>query len=161
MQIRLIQEGAQPAAAAGHGSASSRGFAGAVSPIDQPESRNEQLRCLLLRQYNFSRQRYSKDDSPMAEEASWELRLVDAAYGFGLRCAELVTENPYNYDAPLDGLINSLMTELWDRNFSQTEIRAAFEAAIKDMPRYAAGEERRSLHSSRLFTTELRVVGKS
>jgi hypothetical protein len=38
-------------------------------------------------------------------------------------------------------MINTLMTELWDRSFSQSEIRAAFEAALADMNRYAAGEE--------------------
>jgi hypothetical protein len=97
----------------------------------------------------------------MTEDVPWELRMVEAAYEFGLRCAELVTENPYSYDAPLDGLVNGLMTELWDRNFSQTEIRTAFEAAIRDMSRYAAGEERRSLTSSRLFTTKVSVDGTS
>lgn len=40
--------------------------------------------------------------------------------------------------------INCLMTELWDKGFSQTEIREAFTAAITDMARYATGEERRS-----------------
>jgi SOS response regulatory protein OraA/RecX len=40
--------------------------------------------------------------------------------------------------------INYLMTELWDKGFSQSEIREAFNAAVADMPRYAAGEERRS-----------------
>ena len=46
------------------------------------------------------------------------------------------------------------MTELWDRNFSQSEIQTAFEAAISDMPRYAAGEERRSLTSAELAIGE-------
>jgi hypothetical protein len=46
-----------------------------------------------------------------------------------------------------------LMTELWDRNFSQTEIRAA-RSAIEDMPRYAAGEERRSPISTKLATAD-------
>jgi hypothetical protein len=36
------------------------------------------------------------------------------------------------------------MTELWDKGFSQTEIREAFTAAVTDMARYATGEERRS-----------------
>lgn len=40
-------------------------------------------------------------------------------------------------------MINTLMTELWDNGFSQTEIRVAFEEAIRDLPRYAAGQERR------------------
>jgi hypothetical protein len=32
------------------------------------------------------------------------------------------------------------MTELWDNGFSQSQIRTAFQAAIRDMPRYTAGE---------------------
>jgi hypothetical protein len=39
--------------------------------------------------------------------------------------------------------MNDLMTELWDNGFSQSETRSAFEKAFADMPRYAAGEERR------------------
>nr|WP_250814276.1 hypothetical protein [Neorhizobium tomejilense] len=50
------------------------------------------------------------------------------------------------------GIINTLMTELWDRNFSQEEIRTAFQAALDDMPRYAAGEERRSNFDQKPFT---------
>ena len=92
-------------------------------------------------------------------ESPWEGRCADAAYQFALRCAELVTENPYNSTAPLIGIINSLMTELWDRNFSQTEIRAAFEEALKDMPRYAAGEERRSAISAELAIADWRGAG--
>lgn len=91
------------------------------------------------------------------EEVPWEGQCTDAAYEFALRCANLATRNPYNLAAPLSGIINSLMTELWDRNFSQSEIRAAFEDAIKDMPRYAAGEERRSSMSSGLATADWRT----
>lgn len=36
--------------------------------------------------------------------------------------------------------INTLMTELWDNGFSQTEIREAFHGAAKDMPQYAVEE---------------------
>ena len=43
----------------------------------------------------------------------------------------------------LDDLVNYQMTEFWDQGFSQTEIRAAFAAALDDMNRYAAGQERR------------------
>jgi hypothetical protein len=50
------------------------------------------------------------------------------------------------------------MTELWDRNFSQTEIRTAFEEAIIDMPRYTAGEERRSSTSTELATADWRAA---
>jgi len=77
------------------------------------------------------------------EEVPWEGHCYAAAYEFALRGAVLVTQNPHGFAAPLAGIINTLMTELWDRNFSQSEIRTAFEQAINDMPRYAAGEERR------------------
>jgi hypothetical protein len=43
----------------------------------------------------------------------------------------------------LEQVVNTLMTEFWDRGFSQTEIRRAFMAALDDMNRYAAGSERR------------------
>lgn len=90
------------------------------------------------------------------DEAPWEGQCSEAAYEFARRCASLVTQNPYNQTAPLNGIINYLMTELWDRNFSQSEIRTAFEAAIKDMPRYAAGEERRSPVSNAKATVDWR-----
>jgi hypothetical protein len=77
------------------------------------------------------------------EENPWELQCLDAAAAFAVRCAELYSINPYS-EVPLRRVINSLMTELWDRGFSQSEIRTAFEEAISDVPRYAAGEERRS-----------------
>jgi len=44
----------------------------------------------------------------------------------------------------IDDLVMCLMTEFWDQGFSQTEIRRAFMAALGDMNRYAAGDERRS-----------------
>src|SRR5262249_8495180 len=95
------------------------------------------------------------------QEVPWEGQCADAAYQFALRCAVLVTQNPDHAAAPLEHLINTLMTELWDRNFSQSEIRAAFEEAIKDMPRYAAGEERRSSTSAQLATADWRATKKS
>jgi hypothetical protein len=88
----------------------------------------------------------------MTDEVSWEGQCCDAAYIFGLRCAELRKSNPYQQyyggqmygvETDLEFLINTLMTELWDQNFSQTEIRQAFESAVADLPRYARGLERR------------------
>jgi hypothetical protein len=79
----------------------------------------------------------------VSEQVSWELELDGAAVDFGRRCRELHKNNPYDGVA-LDQIINTLMTELWDNGFSQTEIRSAFEDAIADMPRYAAGLEKRS-----------------
>jgi hypothetical protein len=86
----------------------------------------------------------------------WEAQCADAAYDFGQRCAALSKSNPYKVASPLGDLINLLMTELWDRNFSQSEIRKAFEAAIADMPRYAAGDERRSPTSAELADADWR-----
>jgi hypothetical protein len=99
---------------------------------------------------------------PMSEqEDPWELQCLDAAYEFALRCAVLVARKPYHEGAPLEHLINTLMTELWDRNFSQREIRTAFEEGIKDMPRYAAGAERRSATSTELATADWRAPKKN
>jgi hypothetical protein len=80
----------------------------------------------------------------MADDYPWEGRCVDAAHNFGKQCASLAKSNPYgDLVDPLGNLINTLMTELWDSGFSQSEIRAAFEHAVSDMPRYTAGRERR------------------
>ena len=92
----------------------------------------------------------AKNDTP------WEGQCADAAYEFGLRCANLVASNPYQETAPLGRLIGALMTELWDRNFSQSEIRAAYVEAMQHMPRYTAGEERRSLASTAPATADWR-----
>lgn len=79
----------------------------------------------------------------MSDEQPWEFECYDAVRAFGRRCRELTRSNPYDL-VPLDQIMNTLMTELWDHDFSQTEIRSAFEQAIADMPRYAAGLEKRS-----------------
>jgi hypothetical protein len=94
------------------------------------------------------------------QEVPWEGQCDDAAYAFALLCAVLVARNPHKLAAPLMYIINGLMTELWDRNFSQSEIRAAFETAIADMPRYAAGEERRSGTSAAWATADWRAAEK-
>ena len=75
-------------------------------------------------------------------DTPWEGLCTDAAWAFARQCADLKRNNPYEFDA-LENIINTLMTELWDNGFSQSEIRTAFEKAILDMPRYTAGEERR------------------
>lgn len=81
----------------------------------------------------------------------WDAYSIKATSNFALRCAEISTQNGHPAE-PLSHIIVSLMTELWDRNFSQSEIRAAFEDAISDLPRYAAGQERRSETSKMPFT---------
>jgi hypothetical protein len=47
----------------------------------------------------------------------------------------------YSGGSAIDAVMNTLMTCLWDHCFSQTEIRNAFNAALADMNRYAAGDE--------------------
>lgn len=75
-------------------------------------------------------------------EAPWETRCLDEAHKFALSCAELRQSNPYGRPT-LEVVIADLTTELWDRGFSQSEIKSAFERALHDLPQYAAGEDRR------------------
>lgn len=72
----------------------------------------------------------------------WEGRLYLAAYNFGMECANLRNNNPYKLSA-LDEIISTLATELWDRGFSQSEIRNALHAGDTVLKTYCAGEERR------------------
>ena len=77
-----------------------------------------------------------------AEEVPWEGRCSSAAYEFALLCKELKDSNPYDQPA-LMNIATTLLTELWDRGFSVSEIKASFDRALLDLPRYAAGEDRR------------------
>jgi hypothetical protein len=81
-------------------------------------------------------------DVTTKNETPWETLRTDAAHQFALRCFDLKKSNPYSRPF-LDDIIADLMTELWDHGFSQTEIKGAFEQAVAELPRYAAGEERR------------------
>jgi hypothetical protein len=77
------------------------------------------------------------------EELRAFLAAYDLAADLAKRCNQLrEMYRPSNNDALRD-VISTLMTELWDQRFSQTEIRDAFTTALDDMPRYAAGQERR------------------
>jgi len=88
---------------------------------------------------------------PDLTEEPWDAHSITAASNFALRCAAISTQDGHPGN-PLRHIIVSLMTELWDRNFSQTEIRGAFEEAISDLPRYAQGQERRSETTTVPFT---------
>lgn len=68
---------------------------------------------------------------------------MNAAGDLAEQCALFRDGNQWPQVEPLDSMINYLMTELWDHYFSQSEIRQAFDGALSDMNRYAAGEERR------------------
>ena len=71
----------------------------------------------------------------------WQTRLYDASYRLAVSLRELHDSNPWPEHPVLEVAINTLATELWDHGFSLTEIRTAFDAAVADLPRYAAGEE--------------------
>ncbi len=74
----------------------------------------------------------------------WQNESIVAVEQFAEALNRLHGDNPWPELPLLPKAINHLMTELWDRGFSQREIREAFEAAVADMPRYAAGAEIRS-----------------
>lgn len=75
---------------------------------------------------------------------AWQSRHAAVITRFGSDLRALHDSNPWPDRPLLAQAINDLMTELWDNGFSQGEIREAFQAAVADMPRYAAGEEVRS-----------------
>ena len=77
-------------------------------------------------------------------ETQWAVNNNDLSYQFAKRYHQFCDENPSNHVAPLEYLVNVVMTELWDFMFSQTEILNVFLPAIDDMLRYTSGEERRS-----------------
>ena len=70
--------------------------------------------------------------------------LNGATYELSVLAKELHDSDPHAEIPILDRAMSTLATELWDRCFSQTEIRTAFEQAIADLSRYAAGEEIRA-----------------
>ena len=84
------------------------------------------------------------DLDPNDPNDAWQAKASDAVWRIGQELKALHRTNPWPDLPLLPRAINHLMTELWDGGFSQTEIRDAFNAAIADMPRYAAGEERRT-----------------
>ena len=83
-------------------------------------------------------------DQNQADRDEWQSEWLKAVYRVAETLKELERSNPYPDNPLLPQAMNYLMTELWDRGFSQTQIKQAFEAAVSDMRRYAAGEETRS-----------------
>jgi hypothetical protein len=65
-------------------------------------------------------------------------------YQLSVLTKELHDSDPHADIPILDRAMSTLATEFWDCCFSQTEIRTAFEQAIADLSRYAAGEEIRA-----------------
>lgn len=87
----------------------------------------------------------------MSDIDEWNSKNYEAAYVFAAQCARLYLSPPAA-EIPLMAIVNTLVTELWDRNFSQQEITRAFESAISDLPRYAAGQQRRNESANRPST---------
>ncbi|MBS0361169.1 MAG: hypothetical protein JSR98_07300 [Proteobacteria bacterium] len=81
------------------------------------------------------------------DDFSDEERALFTAYNIAsdlaARCRQITDMKVSVSAQALEILVNTLMTEFWDQGFSQTEIRNAYAAAIADMNRYAAGQERR------------------
>lgn len=73
-------------------------------------------------------------------EDEWQGRSLSMVRQFATLLRELHQRNPWPELPLLPSAMNHLMTELWDKGFTQTEIRDAFDQAVADMPRYAAGE---------------------
>jgi hypothetical protein len=81
------------------------------------------------------------DQPGNSAEDEWQARSTNAVYEFGLALKGLHETNPWPNAPLLPSAMNHLMTELWDQGFSQSQIREAFEDAVANMPRYAAGDE--------------------
>jgi SOS response regulatory protein OraA/RecX len=77
-------------------------------------------------------------------KTQWQLSWLAETGRFASECARLRDANRFEQPRPvLEDTMANLATELWDRQFSQSEIRSAFTMAVDALPRYAAGEERR------------------
>jgi hypothetical protein len=76
------------------------------------------------------------------EETPWEVRAASASDIFANSCDILRASIPSGGD-PLAYIASTLLTDLWDRYFSVSEITEAFSAALEDLSGYAAGEDRR------------------
>lgn len=84
------------------------------------------------------------DDDELDPHTRWVVRTQNIGHAFAAECAKLRETRPAADEDELQHAIQNLMTELWDRNFSQTQIRSAFQAALDELPGYAAGHESRS-----------------
>ena len=81
------------------------------------------------------------DQSDQLVRDQWQLQLYESVHQLSVELKKLHETNPWPNDQVLPLAMNALATELWDRCFSQTEIRTAFNEAFGDLPRYAGGDE--------------------
>jgi len=71
----------------------------------------------------------------------WQSKWLAVVSQLAAMLKEMEHANPWPAQPLLLQAMNYLMTELWDGGFSQTQIRQAFDDAVADLPRYAAGNE--------------------
>lgn len=84
-----------------------------------------------------------EQDDPGPED-KWQDQSMAVVEQFAEALKELHQSNPWPDIPLLPRAMNHVMTALWDHGFSQTEIREAFNDAVADMPRYAAGTDVRA-----------------
>jgi hypothetical protein len=65
----------------------------------------------------------------------WQDRWMAEVKNLGEMLAAMNKTNPWPAIPLLPAATNYLMTELWDRGFSQAEIRQAFDASSSDVAR--------------------------
>jgi hypothetical protein len=99
-------------------------------------------------------------DEDLDEHTLWNCKAHDMAYEFAETCAALRSTRPVPEADELRHTVGTLVTELWDRNFSITEIRKAFLEALEDLPRYAAGYDSRSLEAAAWEAKEKDKLGR-
>ena len=81
------------------------------------------------------------DQSERDPDDEWQDRGLSAVQEFAGTLRGLHNSNPWPALQVLPQALVYLMTELWDRGFTQTQIRQGFEDALAELPRYTAGEE--------------------
>ncbi|OYU33662.1 hypothetical protein [Novosphingobium sp. PASSN1] len=82
--------------------------------------------------------------SGMSEEDSddkWQDAGLAAVQAFATELRALHQSNPWPNIPLMPQAMAYLMTELWDRGFTQTQIREGFEAALVELPKYTLGDE--------------------
>lgn len=81
------------------------------------------------------------EQSESDPDDEWQDRWLSAVQEFAGALRGLHNSNPWPDQPVLPQALVYLMTELWDRGFTQTQIRQSFEDALAELPRYTAGEE--------------------
>ena len=85
----------------------------------------------------------TEDTDDLTDEERTLFGAYDTAADLAARCRQLTDMSAPSSAGALKDIVNTVMAAFWDQGFSQTEIRNAFAAAVADMNRYAAGQERR------------------